>query len=212
MKDYLAAFSDDRVILLCLQFFAWSVGIYGLNMWLPVIMKQGSSLGLGRLGMMSSIPYLFGVIAMLAVSVLSDRILLRKPFVWPFLFIGAAAFLFSYLAGPNHFWIAFVGLTVAATCMYAPYGPFWAMVPEMVSRNVIGESLALINTIGAVGGLVGTYGVGKLHEITGGYGASFACLSACLAVSAALTLAIRTRQSHLQHGFEVIPAESATSL
>jgi nitrate/nitrite transporter NarK len=158
-----------------------------------------------RIGLMNSIPYLFGVIAMLAVSIISDRLLLRKVFVWPCLFIGAAAFLFSYLAGPNHFWIAFIGLVVAATCMYAPYGPFWAMIPEMVSRNVIGESLALINTIGAAGGFFGTIGVGKLHELTGGYGASFACLAACLAASGALTLAVRTRASRAARGFEVLP-------
>ncbi len=203
VKDYWAAFCDPRVILFCLQFFAWSVGIYGLNMWLPVITKKGSNLGMANVGLLNAIPYLFGAAAMLIVSLLSDRFLKRKPFVWPFLFIGAGAFLMSYMAGPDHFWIAFIGLIVAATCMYAPYGPFWAMVPEMVSRNVIGESLALINTIGAAGGFLGTIGVGALHQYSGGYGSSFACLSASLAVAGVLTLAIRPYQKPSR--FAVIP-------
>ena len=161
VKDYWAAFTDPRVILLCVQFFAWSVGIYGLNMWLPLITRQGSSLGMTNVGFLNAIPYLFGAAAMWGVSVLSDRLLIRRAFVWPFLFIGAAAFLGSYLAGPSHFWLAFLGLIIAGVCMYAPYGPFWAMTPEMISRNVIGESLALINTVGALGGFLGTLGVGR---------------------------------------------------
>ena len=204
VRDYWAAFQDQRVILLCLQFFAWSVGIYGLNMWLPVITQQGSKMGMAHVGLLNSLPYLCGVIAMLIVSTASDKTLLRKPFVWPFMFVGAAAFLGSYLAGPSHFWLAFVGLIVAATCMYAPYGPFWAMAPEMVSRNVIGEAMALINTVGAAGGFLGTLGVGALHQLTGGYGASFACLAACLAVSGVLTLAVRVKPQQVR-AFEVAP-------
>ncbi|MDB5291732.1 MAG: transporter [Phycisphaerales bacterium] len=208
VKDYAAAFRDPQVILLCFQFFAWSVGIYGLNMWLPVIVKQGSNLGIARVGYLNAIPYLFGAVVMMGISTASDRLLVRKTFVWPFMFLGAAAFLVSYLAGPNHFWIAFAGLILAATCMYAPYGPFWAMVPEMVSRNVIGESLALINTIGAVGGFVGTYGVGLLKNHTGGYGASFVCLGASLVMAGVLTTIVRARTSGPARGFDVAVAKT----
>ncbi|HWE03820.1 MAG TPA: MFS transporter [Tepidisphaeraceae bacterium] len=202
VKNYLAAFGDPQVILLCLLFFAWSVGIYGLNMWLPIIMKTGSHMGIASVGLFNAIPYLCGAVVMLVISAISDRLLIRKAFVWPCLFVGAVAFLGSYLAGPNHFWLSFTGLIVAGACMYAPYGPFWAMIPEMVSRNVIGESLALINTIGAVGGFVGTFGVGRLHKITGGYGVTFACLSICLALAGVLTLAIRIKRG-TDSGFEV---------
>jgi sugar phosphate permease len=193
VKNYLAAFRDLQVLLLCALFFAWSVGIYGLNMWLPVIMKAGSNMGIARVGLFNAIPYLCGAVAMLVISAISDRLLIRKAFVWPCLLLGAVAFLGSYLVGPNHFWLSFTGLVIAGACMYAPYGPFWAMIPEMVSRNVIGESLALINTIGAMGGFLGTYGVGRLHKITGGYGVTFACLSVCLALAGLLTLAVRMR-------------------
>ena len=191
ISDYWIAFRDRRLILICFQFFAWSIGIYGLNMWLPLITRQGSNLGMTNVGLLNAIPYLFAAAAMWIVSVFSDRWQIRRAFVWPFLLVGAAAFLVSYFAGANHFWLAFLGLILAAVCMYAPYGPFWAMVPEMLSRNVIGQSLALINTIGAAGGFLGTLGVGALHELTGGYGASFACLSACLLIAGALTFATR---------------------
>jgi len=192
IKNYRAAFRDPQVILLCAQFFAWSVGIYGLNMWLPVILRSGSSLGMGRIGLLNCIPYLIGAVTMALVSSISDRLLVRKPFVWPFMFLGAAAFGFSYLYAGN-FWLSFAGLIVAAVCMYAPYGPFWAMAPEMVSRNVAGESMALINTLGATGGFFGTFFVPVLHKHTGGYGVSFMFLALSLAVAGVLTLLVRTR-------------------
>jgi predicted MFS family arabinose efflux permease len=190
-KNYRAAFSDPQVILLCAQFFAWSIGIYGLNMWLPVILRSGSHFGMGRIGLLNAIPYLIGAGTMALVSRVSDRLLIRKHFVWPFMFIGAAAFGFSYLYA-DRFWLSFTGLIVAAVCMYAPYGPFWAMAPEMVSRNVVGESMALINTLGATGGFFGTFFVPVLHKHTGGYGVSFMFLALSLAAAGLLTLLVRT--------------------
>ena len=195
--DYFAAFRERRVWLFAAQFFAWSVGINGLNLWLPIILKEGSHMGMTRVGFWNAVPYFCGMVAMMAVATISDRLLVRKAFVWPFLFIGGAGFLFSYLEG-DHFWISFIGLVVAAACMYAPYGPFWAMLSEMVSRKVVGESVALVNTCGAVGAIVGTQGVGKLKELTGSYGAGFACLSVCLMLSGILTLAIPVRGARAQ--------------
>jgi len=93
----------------------------------------------------------------------------------------------DYLAGPGHFWVAFLGLIVAGACMYAPYGPFWALLPEMVPRNVVGESMALINSAGALGGFFGTYCVGWLINRMKGNAAAFTFMAACLVASAALT-------------------------
>ncbi|HEX4792761.1 MAG TPA: MFS transporter [Humisphaera sp.] len=193
VKDFRAAARDPQVIILCLQYLTWSIGIYGLTMWLPVILKSGSSAGVAKVGLLNAIPFVIGAITMAAVSWASDRLQTRKVFVWPFMFLGAVAFGVSYWAGQTHFWIGFVGLIVAAVCMYAPYGPFWALVPEMVSRNVAAESMALINTLGAAGGFFGTYFVKYLRDHVGGYGASFIFLSVALAASGVLTLLVRPR-------------------
>jgi MFS family permease len=196
-RDYFAAFREPRVWLLAAQFLTWSVGINALNLWLPVILRQGSHMGMTRLGLWNAVPYFCGMVAMMTVATISDRLLVRKPFVWPFMFIAAGGFsLASYIHlfhADHYFWISFVGLVIAETCMYAPYGPYWAMCSEMVSRKVVGESVSLINTVGAAGAFVGSYGLGRLHKITGGYGEAFACLAVCLAISGALTLAVRTR-------------------
>ena len=208
MANFRAAATDTNVVLLCAQFLFWSVGIYGLVMWLPAIVTEGSRRGVGRAGLLTAIPYLISSVVMFSVSVVSDRVLVRKPFVWPPLLIGAVALYGSYFAGPHHFSYGFLGLIVAAICMYAPYGPFWAMVAEMVPRNVVGESMALVNTAGAVGGFFGTFLVGWIKD-TVGLGAAFIFMAAVLVASGILTLLVRTRAARRISGFPVALIESA---
>ncbi len=62
--------------------------------------------------------------------------------------------------------------------MYAPYGPYWAIIPERLPRNVTGEVMALINSCGALGGFVGTYFVGFLQSVTGSSKAGFLFMAA----------------------------------
>lgn len=205
MANYLVAFKDSRVLLLCAQFLTWSIGIYGFVMWLPTIVKEGSQRGVGQSGLLTAIPYLLSSIIMFSVSAVSDRRLARKPFVWPPLLLGALALYGSYLAGPSHFGLAFLGLIVAGICMYAPYGPFWAMVAEMVPRNVVGESMALINTAGALGGGIGTYYVGWMKDAVG-LGPAFIFMAATLLASGIFTLLVRVRPLHPPGAFPVVIA------
>ncbi|RYZ24925.1 MAG: MFS transporter, partial [Sphingobacteriales bacterium] len=119
MKNYAAMFKSKTVILLSMQYFMWSIGVYGFVMWLPSIIKSAPSIGIVATGWYSSIPYLFAVIGMLLASYFSDKLANRKEFVWPLLFVGALAFYGSYLAGPENFWVSFALLTLAGMAMYA---------------------------------------------------------------------------------------------
>lgn len=74
--------------------------------------------------------------------------------------------------------------------MYAPYGPFFAWIPEVLPRNVAGGAIALINSCGALGSFVGSYAVGWLNAATGGPGVSFLAMAGALLVSGLLTLCV----------------------
>jgi hypothetical protein len=152
---------------LCAQYFCWSIGVYGFVLWLPSIVKNGSELGMVATGWLSALPYLAATIAMLVASWASDKVGSRRGFVWPFLLVGAAAFAASYALGSSHFWISYALLVVAGAAMYAPYGPFFAIVPELLPKNVAGGAMALINSMGALGSFVGSYFVGYLNGATG---------------------------------------------
>ncbi|WP_342044582.1 MFS transporter [Bacillus sp. OTU530] len=188
VKNYMEAFKSKTVILLSLQYALWSIGVYGFVMWLPSIIKAAPDMDIVKTGWLSSVPYLLAVILMLVSSHFSDKTLNRSGFVWTFLFIGALAFSASYLVGTSNFWLSFILLVIAGGAMYAPYGPFFAIIPEILPRNVAGGAMALINSMGALGSFAGSYIVGYLNGATGGFGASYMFMAASLFLSSLLTI------------------------
>jgi len=185
-----AALRVRGVLLLCFQYLFWSFGVYGLVLWIPEMIRSGSARGIEQVGMLSAAPFLLGVVLMLAVAWLSDRSQHRKLFVWPFLMLSGAALFCSFATAGSHFWVAYVALIVAGGAMYAPYGPFFAIVPEMLPSTVAGEVMALVNTFGALGGFAGTWLVGWLQALTGSSRAGYLSMSIALIVAGAITLCL----------------------
>jgi sugar phosphate permease len=207
VKNYGEAFRSKTVILLCLQYALWSIGVYGFVMWLPSIINAAPNMNIVKTGWLSSVPYVFAIIGMFTASYFSDKTLNRKSYVWPFLLVGAIAFYGSYLMGTTNFWISFVLLIIAGAAMYAPYGPFFAIITEILPRNVAGGAIALINSLGALGSFAGSYLVGYLNGATGGFGASYIFMSGALFLSAIITiLAVKgTGKSSEENLHEKIP-------
>jgi MFS family permease len=191
VRNYRDAFLSPAVMLLSLQYLFWSIGVYGFILWLPSMLKSGSKIGLVGIGWLSAGPYLAAAILMLVVSTLSDRSRVRKGVVWPSMLVGAVAFYGSYALGTTHYWLSYALLVVSAAAMYAPYGPFFAWITELLPRNVAGGAMALVNSCGALGSFVGTYVVGFLNGATGGDGASYLFMAASLLIATGLTLAVR---------------------
>lgn len=193
VRNYGEAFRQPVVILLSLQYALWSIGVYGFVLWLPSIINAAPNSDIVTTGWLASVPYVLAVIGMLTASHYSDKTLKRKIFVWPFLLVGALAFYGSYLLGTDHFWWSFVLLIIAGGAMYAPYGPFFAIIPEILPKNVAGGAMALINSFGALGSFVGAYLVGHLNGVTGGFGASYIFMAGSLLLSAIITMiAVKT--------------------
>ena|SRR5690554_2126862 len=190
VKNYAEAFKSRKVILLCLQYLLWSLGLYGFVMWLPSIIQAAPDMNIVTTGWLAAVPYILSIVCMLGASYFSDKTLNRKGFIWPFLLIGAAAFYGSYLVGSDNFWLSFVLLVIAGGAMYAPYGPFFAVITEILPRNVAGGAMGLINSMGALGSFAGAYIVGYLNGYTGGFGASYILMAAALLSSAIITMIV----------------------
>jgi len=188
VKNYAEAFKSTTVILLCLQYALWSIGVYGFVIWLPSILNAAPDANIVKTGWLSSVPFLLAITGMLSASYFSDTTLNRKIFVWPFLLIGAIAFYSSYMVGTSNFWLSFVLLIIAGGAMYAPYGPFFAVITEILPKNVSGGAIALINSFGALGSFAGAFLVGYLNNTTGGFGASYIFMSGSLFLAAIITM------------------------
>lgn len=184
VRNYLAAFKSGKVLLLCLLYALWSIGVYGFVLWLPSIIHAAPGMNIIRTGWLSAFPYFLGIIGMLCTSWFSDKTGNRKIVVWPCLLLAAVTFYLSYLTGAHHFWLSFALLSLAGMAMYAPYGPFFALITEILPANVAGGAIALINSFGALGSFAGAYLVGYFNGTTGHFDASYIFMSAALLLSA----------------------------
>lgn len=81
-------------------------------------------------------------------------------------------------------------LVIAGGVMYAPYGPYFALIPEFMPQNVSGAAMGAINAFGALGGFAGAYVVGALGGGTKS-GAAFLFMSASLLAAGVLMFLVR---------------------
>jgi sugar phosphate permease len=190
VRDYKSAFRSSIVLKCCAIHALWSIGVYGFIMWLPSILKAASTIDIVSVGWLAAVPYLAAIVLMLLASWLSDKTRNRKLFVWPLLLVGTIAFVSSYMIGGSHFWISFALLVVAGAAMYAPYGPFFALVPELIPSNVLGGAIGLINACGALGAFLGSWVVGYLNGATGSPAASYIFMASGLLLSAILMITV----------------------
>jgi sugar phosphate permease len=205
VSGYRAAFFDTRVVRLAAMFACFCSASYGLVMWLPGIVAEGAMQRPALTGFLTSLPYVVAIFSMLAVAWASDRTLKRKPFVVASMALGCAAFCVSIVAGRGHFAIAFLGLVVVGSCNYMPTAPLWAWIAEILPQNVVGESMALVNTFGALGGFIGTLSVGLLKDRFHSNTAAFIFQAACFAAAGILAAACPAASSRRSLAHNRVP-------
>ncbi len=211
VKNYWAAFADRRVVLLSIMFVFFSAAGYAFMTWMPKIVEENTGRGIGMTGLFMAVPYLVACFSIVGVSWLSDRSLNRKAFVWGSHVVGTLGYLIAAAAGADHFGLAFAALIVVGSCTYTPTSPQWAWMSEMLPRNVLGESMALVNSAGALGGFAGVYVGGLINGHFAGPGPTFLFCAVCLGIAANLAMVIRSKPKEADgRGFEVIGTEVAT--
>jgi len=181
ISNFWKAFADRRVLIIGGMFLGLNSASYGLSLWLPTIVADGWGQKPALVGYLTAIPYFIAIFSAMAVAWASDRSLRRKRYAVGGMYIGGVAYIVAYLAvahitGRYAFLIAFLALIVTGSCNYTPTAPTWAWLAEILPRNVVGESMALINTFGAVGGFLGTLLAGMLKKHYSS-GAAFAYLA-----------------------------------
>ncbi|MQT13196.1 MFS transporter [Segnochrobactrum spirostomi] len=182
------ALTDARVIVLGLVYFGLVVGLYGIGLWLPQIM-QGMGYSTRQIGLILIIPYGLSAVAMLAWGRHSDARGERILHV-----AGAAVLAAIGLVASVHTdspALAIAAVTVAAIGIYGALGPFWAVPPLFLRGTAAAAGIALINSIGNLGGFVGPYLVGWIKQTTGRYSAGFEVLAIIVFAAAVLALMLR---------------------
>ncbi|PYT41452.1 MAG: MFS transporter [Acidobacteria bacterium] len=183
----LQALACGRVWLLVLIYFGMTVAIYTMNSWAPQLVKSLSSLySNSMIALLVTIPSLVGLAAMILVSRSSDRTLERRYHVAiPALVTGTALVLLG--TTPSAFFSVAL-LCLLAAGVFSCLSPFWALPGEFLTGYSAAAGIALINSVGNLGGFVGPAAIGFISQRTGSLSAGLALSGIPMFLSAALVL------------------------
>jgi MFS family permease len=177
ITDLWRAIRDPRVAILSLSYFFLIVGVLGVTLWLPQILKH-HGLSTGTIGVMSAWPYLLASIGMIAWSHHIDRT--RKFLANYVLGCMLAALGFSLSVAFDSLPVTMVGISLALIGMNGCRPALFSILPTFLSGAAAAGSIALINSLGNLGGFVGPYMVGWLKDATGSFTAGMFGLAVML--------------------------------
>jgi MFS transporter, ACS family, tartrate transporter len=174
------ALMDRRVLALSAIYFTIVTATYGITFFLPQIVK-GIGLSNMMTGLVTAIPYTIGTIGMLLWGASSDR---RDERRWHF--CAASLLAAAGLVGAGMFgssFLALVFMSVATIGLYGSKPAFWPMPSAFLTGTAAAGGIALVNSIGNLGGYVGPFIVGWIKDATGSFEAGLYFLAACALAS-----------------------------
>ena len=160
------ALKTPGFLTLGLIYFLIQIASYGLNFWAPHLIKSSGSSDPMIIGLLTAVPYLCGAIAMIVVGRMSDVTGERRAFVAGLIGIAAVGFFAAGLFDKNTTLLV-CALGVMGAGVIASIPAFWALPPKLVTGAGAAGGIALINTLGQLGGIVSPVVVGRIKDVTG---------------------------------------------
>jgi MFS transporter, ACS family, tartrate transporter len=184
-----AALTSGRVWLLAVvHFLLIPVTLYGIGFWLPQMIKNASGAGNFAVGALTAIPYAAGAIAMVIVGRHSDRTGERRWHLAIAAVVSATGLALSTQA--SGVVSAVVTLSISMAALASMMGPFWALATATVRGVGAAASIALINSVGNIGGFVGPYLLGTINDATHSFTLGLWLIAAMLVAGALLLFTV----------------------
>jgi MFS transporter, ACS family, tartrate transporter len=184
------ALLDGRVLLICFIYFLNTLVTYGVFLWLPSILRDASGYRGWRLSIVTALPFVVALVGMVLIGRHSDRTGERKGHVAACAMTGALGLL---LAAGFHESVPLIVFSFALSQLgqRSVQGVFWAIPPMFLGGTAAAAGIALINSVGNLGGFVGPTVMGWLRGVTGSYSAGLLVLAVALVFEAALVMTLR---------------------
>jgi len=185
--SFMDGLKDPRALVYAALYFGLVMGIYGLSLWLPSIVKAMGNLSTTQVGFIVPIPYLCAAAFVFFWSRHSDRTGERVGHATFSMLLGAAGLVASaFLLQASPVW-AMVAICFCAMGIFSAISPFWELPSAALAGAAAAAGIALINSLGNLGGFVAPYAVGALIDRTGNAQAGLFLLAGVLLVTAIAT-------------------------
>lgn len=195
-----AALSDPKTYVLAFVYFCCACAVYTVTFWLPTMIKGLGITSIGAIGWITAVPYVFGALGVLVISRSSDRFKERRWHVGGTLVVGAAALFATSFLG-TAFAPVMVLLCFAAFFIFGGGSLFWSIPPTYLSREAAAAGIAVISSIGILGGFVSPTVMGWIKSLTGSIQMGLAALTV-LVIVGGLTILIALPKSAVRVGTE----------
>jgi len=192
-----SALRNPRVWNLGYLLFTTTFIVNVMLIWMPQIIRQMSHQSNTGVGLLNSLPWVSLGIGIVLMSKLSDKVANRVSVLSPSLAVSALGFLLAAALQNTNPSLAFVGLLVAAFGGGAAQGAFWAITMDLINGPSAAAAYAIITVLGNGSGVFAHPLIGKLHDVTGSFGAVAWALAAfnVVAIAVAYRMARRSPAS-----------------
>jgi D-galactonate transporter len=158
LKEILAF---KRLWHLAIIYFLLVTGLYGISFWLPQIIRDFGSRSLISIGLLSAIPYAVAIVGMVLISIHSDKTQERR---WHLIACAACTCLGFILT--VYFKDSLAALSLSTMSVLSSVAIFWSFPTALLSGRLAAGGIALINSIGGLGGYAGPALLGWLRDVT----------------------------------------------
>lgn len=186
--------ANRAVWIFALIYFCLALGMYGFQLWLPQIIHGFGGLNDSQTALLSAIPPIFQALGMVLIAWNSDRVMERRRHLAGSALIAALGLFASTLAPQNPV-LSLAALSVAAFGIWGTVGPFWSLPTATLSPRTAAAGIALINSVGNLGGFAGPYLVGQIKTATHSFSFAMYAMSATLVIAGLLALFTNRSQS-----------------
>ena len=174
--------------VLALVYFVVPVALYAVGFFLPQILQATFAGTPFQIGLVSSVPYIAGAIGMVATARRSDRTGERRRFVALGALVAGIGLIGTALVHGLVLSVLFI--SVAMLGLASMFGPFWTLATSFVHGVGAAAGIALINSVGNIGGFIGPYGVGYLRDLTSGFSLGLIAIGVVVIAGGALVLLV----------------------
>ncbi len=179
--------ADKRIWIFIIPDFSIVIGLYGLGLWMPLMIKAQGFSNL-QTGFLVALPYIVAMAAMVGLGISSDCSGERVGHVAGAAVAGALGLLgAALLHGPVAIILSFC---LASAGIYAALAVFWTLPTALLRGMAAAGGLALLNSFSNLGGYFGPDLMGQLRQLTGDYAFGLEVLAGFLLLAAASVLLI----------------------
>jgi MFS transporter, ACS family, tartrate transporter len=182
---------NPKVLALGAVYFGVVATNYGLTFFLPQIV-QAFGMSNVRIGFVSAVPYLVGVVGMVIWGRRSDRTLERRLHLAFALLLAAAGMAASTAFDDPA--MKMLSFSIAGFGIFAGMPVFWTLPTAFLSGTAAAGGIAMINSIGNLAGFAAPYAMGWIKDATGSYAGGLLSLSACGVIAMIIVLALAPDQ------------------